>query len=89
MHKNNELYICRVCGAKQSDAPWGEDGESPTFDICDCCSVEFGYEDATLRGIKRYREKWLKNGAVWNHKHSKPDNWSSEEQLSHIPEKYV
>lgn len=89
MHKNKELYTCRVCGAEQLDAPWGDDEESPTYNICDCCGVEFGYEDATLQSVKQYRAKWLDSGAKWNHKKSKPDNWSSEEQLSHIPEKYL
>lgn len=88
MHKNNEFYICRVCGAELLDASWGDDGESPTFDICDCCGVEFGYEDSTLHGIKKYRAKWLGGGAKWNHKKSEPEKWSVEEQLSHIPEKY-
>ena len=34
MHKNNEFYVCRVCGAEQPEAPWGDDGETPTYDIC-------------------------------------------------------
>jgi len=89
MHKNNELYNCRVCGAEQLDAPWGDDGESPTYDICDCCGVEFGYEDSTLQGVKKYRQKWLDGGAKWHHKKSEPENWSAEEQLPHIPVKYL
>lgn len=89
MHKNNELYICRICGSEQVDAPWGDDGESPTYDICDCCGVEFGYEDSTLQGIKIYRSKWLDNGAKWYHKKSEPESWSLEDQLSHVPAKYL
>lgn len=89
MHKNNDLYICRVCGAEQLEAPWGDDGESPTYEICDCCGVEFGYEDSTLQGIKKYRTKWLEDGAKWHSKKSEPENWSVVEQLSHIPEKYL
>jgi len=88
MHKNNELYVCRVCGAMQLDAPWGDDGEAPTYNICECCGVEFGYEDATMQGIKSYRSKWIDSGAKWSRKKSKPDNWSLEEQLSNIPNKY-
>ena len=89
MHKNNDLYICRICGSEQVDAPWGDDGESPTYEICDCCGVEFGYEDSTLQGIKKYRTKWLEDGAKWHSKKSEPENWSVVEQLSHIPEKYL
>lgn len=89
MHKNNDLYICRVCGAEQLEAPWGDDGESPTYEICDCCGIEFGYEDSTLQGIKKYRTKWLEDGAKWHSKKSEPENWSVVEQLCHIPEKYL
>ncbi|WP_243464972.1 hypothetical protein [Photorhabdus temperata] len=89
MRKNNRLYICRVCGAEQLDPPWGEDGNSPTFEICDCCGVEFGYEDATLAALKNYRSKWLDKGAKWNFEKSKPENWSLEDQISNIPKEYL
>ncbi len=88
MHNSNDLYACRVCGAIQSDPPWGENGEDASFNICDCCGVEFGYEDATLLGIKRYRDKWLSNGAKWNNLKYRPDNWSLDEQLRNIPNDY-
>ncbi|WP_407906848.1 hypothetical protein [Escherichia coli] len=45
--------VCRVCGAEQPEAPWGDDGETPTYDICNCCGVEFGYEDSTVQSIKK------------------------------------
>ncbi|NWA64104.1 hypothetical protein HX773_24715 [Pantoea sp. B9002] len=89
MRNKNEIYFCRVCGLEQLDPPWGDDGKSATFDICDCCGVEFGYEDATLSGIKRYREKWLTNGAKWNITKSIPDNWMLHQQLKNIPEDYL
>lgn len=89
MRNINEIYFCRVCGLEQLDPPWGDDGKSATFDICDCCGVEFGYEDATLSGIRRYREKWLTNGAKWNTTKSIPDNWMLHQQLKNIPEDYL
>ncbi|HGF2651789.1 TPA: hypothetical protein ACWXKB_005314 [Escherichia coli] len=88
MHKNNEFYVCRVCGAEQPEAPWGDDGETPTYDICNCCGVEFGYEDSTVQSIKKYKAKWLDSGAKWMNKESEPQNWSVDEQLAHIPLKY-
>lgn len=77
-------YNCRVCGYRQDDPPWGDDGKVPTFDICSCCGVEFGYEDSTLTGVKKFREEWVKNGGVWFEKKSKPDDWKLESQLKNI-----
>ncbi len=89
MHKNEDArYFCRVCGLSQGDAPWGDDDETPTFDICDCCGVQFGYEDCTTRGIKKFREEWIKNGAKWFWPKSRPENWSLEEQLKKVPPEY-
>lgn len=56
---HDQLYKCRVCGFPQADPPWGLDGRTPSFDICACCGVEFGYEDATAEGVERYRQEWL------------------------------
>lgn len=79
---------CRVCGFIHSSPPWGIDNQSPTFEICDCCGVEFGYEDSTPQSIKDYREKWIKQGTPWFNKKIKPENWSIEEQLSKIPKEF-
>lgn len=49
----NELPHCRVCGLDQRELPWGEDGTSLTFAICDCCGVEFGYEDSAGEAVQR------------------------------------
>ena len=33
--------FCPVCGYPLSDYnPWGDDGKTPTYDICPCCGVE-------------------------------------------------
>lgn len=82
---NNELFICRVCGLIQPDMPWGESGDDPSHDICDCCGIEFGYEDFTLTTIQKKRELWIKSGAKWWNNKFKPDNWDLEKQLENIP----
>jgi hypothetical protein len=42
-----------VCGLEQGELPWGADGATPSFAICDCCGVEFGLEG---RPETRYTE---------------------------------
>lgn len=60
MHNSNELNVCRVCGAKQLEPPWGNDGLTPSYEICDCCGVEFGYEDMNLNALKNIERNGLK-----------------------------
>ena len=73
---------CKVCGCQLDYLPWGEDGKTPSFDICPCCGVEFGNEDYTEESIKKYREKWINGGAHWFDTKLRPSNWSLQEQLS-------
>ncbi|OLY94437.1 hypothetical protein [Cnuella takakiae] len=77
-------FRCRVCGLEQIEKPWGDDGATPSFEICDCCGVEFGYEDSTELSIKRYREDWLRRGGEWFDKKAKPIDWSLDEQIKYV-----
>lgn len=79
---------CRVCGFYLNNPPWGNDGESPSYEICPCCGVEFGNEDYTIESIKKYRNKWLTEGAKWFSPEKKPVNWNKESQYNDIPTKY-
>lgn len=81
-------YNCRVCGITLDESPWGADGKTPTYEICVCCGVEFGYEDYTLESIRQYRSEWLKNGAKWFEPKYKLFNWDLDKQLTQIPEDY-
>jgi hypothetical protein len=85
---SEELLRCRVCGVRLDEAPWGSDGMNPSFDLCPCCGAEFGYEDATPEGARRYRARWLASGAPWNDPDERPPDWNVEEQLTHIPEAF-
>ena len=80
--------VCRVCGLEQSEFPWGEDGKTASFEICDCCGVEFGYEDCTVSGVLNARRRWLDSGANWSVPKSKPNEWNLESSLSQIPEEF-
>jgi hypothetical protein len=79
---------CRVCGLTQAEAPWGMDGQTPSFDYCDCCGTQFGYQDCLLQGIKAQRERWINNGRNWSNEATKPKEWSFDKQKHQIPRKY-
>ena len=89
MNAKTNLLRCRVCGLEQLEPPWGEDGNTPSFNICPCCGVEFGYEDSTVVTIRNYRNLWLENGAKWSISKATPVKWNLEEQLRLIPPEYV
>ena len=87
MPKNDALK-CRVCGWTHASPPWGENGSSPTFEICSCCGTEFGYEDANADAIKSARQRWIDSGGKWFSPAMRPSGWSLEEQLESIPAVY-
>lgn len=77
--------FCPACGYPLGNYnPWGDDGKTPTFDICPCCGVEWGNEDYTTESRTEYRNKWLADGAKWFEPQKKPVNWNLEEQLKDI-----
>jgi hypothetical protein len=79
------LHNCTCCGLYFDEYfPWGENGEYSTFDICDCCGIEFGYEDWCKESLFEYRTEWIKSGANWFTQKSKPDDWSLKDQLRKI-----
>lgn len=73
-----KIFNCPICGL-----PWleGVDEEEVrcSYEICDCCRCEYGYDD-----IPSYREQWLKKGALWFDERQRPKEWSLEKQLRHI-----
>jgi hypothetical protein len=85
---NSDVYHCRVCGLRLDDPPWGFDGKTPLFEYCPCCGVEFGYQDATPIGARKYREGWLSGGAAWDQPTEKLVRWDPAEQLRHVPEAF-
>lgn len=87
--KGQNKDVCRVCGFVDDDPPWGEDGKSPTFAYCSCCGVEFGYQDASLAGIRKFRDEWIRDGAPWSDPEFKPSNWDLDKQLSSIPADFL
>jgi hypothetical protein len=88
-NNKNLLYYCRICGLRQINPPWGDDNKSPSFEICPCCNVEFGYEDCNLDTIRSFRTRWMQDGALWSDLKTKPLNWSLKEQMKNIPTNYL
>jgi hypothetical protein len=80
---------CRVCGYSSDTYPWGEDGVSPSYDICPCCGVQFGKEDRTLDAIKAYRTEWISKGGKWFSKNEEPLEWDMDAQLKSIPKDFL
>lgn len=84
--------ICRCCGWSFGDYfPWGEDGESPEYVICECCGCESGNEDYCADSLVAYRQSWLNSGAKWWMSKTKPVDWDDgrllKEQLKRVPPK--
>lgn len=77
--------FCRVCGLEQPQPQYGEDGCTPTFEICSCCGVEFGYEDITAAGVERFRAAWMRRGKKWFDPDVMPKGWSWDRQKESIP----
>jgi len=84
-HSMANAHECRVCGYQNNDYPWGEDGKSPSYQICPCCGVQYGVKDITPEEIQNERKLWVKNKYKWFDSNLKPSGWSSEEQLKNIP----
>lgn len=93
INKDSEVFMienyCRVCGLYSEDLPWGADGNTPSYLICHCCGVEFGYEDSTIESIKKYRMVWLGKGSIWFRSKYKPENWDLNLQLKNIKSNYL
>ncbi|TXI13188.1 MAG: hypothetical protein E6Q66_10475 [Pedobacter sp.] len=82
-------HLCRVCGLYIEELPWGEDGISPTYEICPCCGVEFGNEDYTVKSAKQYRAEWMKKGSRWFDPNEKPNDWDVWIQLKDVPQEFL
>lgn len=92
--ENDRIDVnCRICGFEYSeeDPPWQKvEGEwYSNNEICLCCNVQFGYEDTTIGSVRRYREKWISQGADFYYKNLKPRDWSAESQLQNLNPEWI
>ena len=90
--------VCPVCGYPDlNEPPYNQQGAA-SYEICPCCSTEFGVTDNTSSIAARsaqhsvLRTKWMSAGAKWWHEgrqlppnnwqKQKPPDWSAEKQLA-------
>jgi len=85
---NRVEHHCRVCGLFHEDPPWGEDNKTPTYDICPCCGVEFGYGDTTPDNARALRHDWVEQGCAWQEPREKPGGWDANSQMGIIPPRF-
>ncbi len=105
MH-DHDKYKCRVCGLDHHpDMPWGEDGQLPSFDICLCCGVQFGYGDShpaaddlsdatTLKGycahLASIRSHWVQvENCEWFSPEFRPTDWDMPAQIRGIESRFT
>jgi len=70
--------------------PWA--GESPSDEICPCCGIQFGYDDAVGGDpgkrnelYARWRRVWVESGMKWFSKSTRPPiGWDPMKQLAQI-----
>ncbi len=82
--------LCPVCGYALWFSPWN--GESASDEICPCCFIQFGYDDAAggdtearRTTYENWRQRWIDAGMPWKSRGTKPsDNWDPLEQLKAI-----
>lgn len=71
---------CPICGYPDLDEPAYNSSGSPSFDICSCCGVQFGYND-TRWTHDELRDCWIKLGMSWWSPLPKPQGWDPIKQM--------
>lgn len=73
--------------------PWGDLGEppyaprlgAPSYDCCDCCGFEFGFDDEPGAGagvsFAQYLRNWVARGCRWFYPDKRPVDWCLKAQL--------
>lgn len=82
-----EAYSCPACGYELGFEPWR--GDSASDEICLCCSIQFGYDDAAGGDLERrsalyveWRADWIARGMAWDKGRSEPpQGWDPKMQM--------
>lgn len=81
---------CPVCGYDLGFPAW--DSGSPSDEICPCCGIQFGYDDAAggeaqlrRQTYDKWRADWVADGMPWRSAGiRRPENWEPRVQLNAI-----
>lgn len=76
--------VCPACGFRLDFPPWN--GDSSSDEMCPCCWIQFGYDDASPAGrdeaYVRWREAWKVAGMPWRGKgRGAPEHWDPAVQV--------
>jgi hypothetical protein len=74
------MNTCPVCGYSELQKPAYDRFGYPSFEICPCCGVEFGYQDAR-RSHESLRAEWVAKGTQWRFPEARPPGWDPLLQL--------
>ncbi len=81
--------LCPACGFPLDYQPWK--GENASHEICPCCGIHFGYDDAARGDAAArpilylgWRNCWRAHGCRWWSKNPPPANWDSKTQLESL-----
>jgi hypothetical protein len=87
---SNEIQnLCPVCGFDLDRPSWLND-RTPSFEICPCCGIQFGYHDLSKNRKTReltyiaWRVKWKDSGFRFHHAWLQPLHWDVAKQLKAI-----
>lgn len=66
--------------------PYCEFWGNPSYEVCDCCGFEFGFDDdpggtAKAETFDEYLAHWISKGCQWFTPKKRPHDWSIEDQL--------
>jgi hypothetical protein len=78
-------FTCPVCGFPGLDEAPCDDHGCASFEICPCCGIEFGYDDATT-SHSELRARWIAGGKCWRSDREPPTGWDADTQLAQIGE---
>ena len=77
---SNSISHCPVCGYGPFEEPFASAEQiRHSYDICDCCGCEYGYDDN-----EQHFNKWVTEGCRWFKPSNRPVNWSLDQQLQNI-----